>query len=287
MNTNHPTPLPMGEKIKQLRIAKGLSQENLAQAIDKSTTFISRLEHDEAEIDTNLLIAIKQYLGVENAPLQKHELELYKSHIWAWNDMVHNRRMEEAKAMRDELSVIQDLPFERELNVLYLMIATRIAVTEWNMTQVEENIISVEDYITEASPDVLYLYHRNMGTLKYYKADFKNCLYHHQQALEYNDNKLRPDVQLMFSIGECFLQIGKPIVALPYLERAKREFIGDRTHQLMYALDITLAGCYMLFGDYEKAKKMYEDLLSMVRSFKVDAMTGNVLVCYGVLPNEP
>ncbi|MCL2528292.1 MAG: helix-turn-helix domain-containing protein [Defluviitaleaceae bacterium] len=36
MNPPHPTPLSIGEKIKQIRMAKGLSQENLAQAITEA-----------------------------------------------------------------------------------------------------------------------------------------------------------------------------------------------------------------------------------------------------------
>jgi len=276
------TPLHLGEKIRQIRVAKGLSQENLAYAIGKSKSHMSRLERGESEFDDEMLEATKKYLGIEKSPLLPFELEMFRSRIWYWNELAHNHRWDEAKAVREELSHILDLPYERELTLLYKMIEARMLFKENDDPAVEERLSYVEGFLNEASTDVLYLYHRVKGTLLY-SIDHKNAMKHFLLALEYNNNEQRPDVALLVLIGYTCTYAGKLLQATRYFERYIQEYRGDRTHALLCQAEHYLAICYAVSGELDEAKKLFESSLAKARNTRAKTLLGQALADMGYI----
>ena len=59
-------PYAVGQNIKRIRLLKGLSQENLANALDKSTNFISLVENGKTGISIPTLIGFRKELGVDS-----------------------------------------------------------------------------------------------------------------------------------------------------------------------------------------------------------------------------
>jgi len=274
---NNPTPLHLGEKIRQIRVAKGLSQENLAHATGKSKAHISRMERGSSDIDDKTLAEIKKYLEIEKAPLHDYELEVYKTRIWAWNELVNNRRMDTAKSVQEELSLILDLPFEIELNVLYKMVKCKILALEYNAPAVDALLNEAEAYLDQVSSDALYLYHRARGSQFYIKHEYKIALAHYLQALEHNDHELRPDAILLLNTGNCYASMGRHIVGLEYFARAKREYRGDQSNQIAYAIDTALACSYQTIGEFDRARKIFESALVQARGVSDRLWTGQLL----------
>lgn len=58
-------PYAVGQNIKRIRLLKGLSQENLANALDKSTNFISLVENGKTGISIPTLIGFCKELRVD------------------------------------------------------------------------------------------------------------------------------------------------------------------------------------------------------------------------------
>ena len=58
-------PYAVGQNIKRIRLLKGLSQENLANALDKSTNFISLVENGKTGISIPTLIGFCKELEVD------------------------------------------------------------------------------------------------------------------------------------------------------------------------------------------------------------------------------
>ena len=56
-------PYAVGQNIKRIRLLKGLSQENLANALDKSINFISLVENGKTGIIISTLIGFCKELG--------------------------------------------------------------------------------------------------------------------------------------------------------------------------------------------------------------------------------
>jgi len=60
---NNGMPLELGEKLKRIRRAKELSQENVAYAIGSHISVISRIESGKVNPSTEILGAIRKFLG--------------------------------------------------------------------------------------------------------------------------------------------------------------------------------------------------------------------------------
>jgi XRE family transcriptional regulator, regulator of sulfur utilization len=64
----------IGENIRQARLKKGLSQENMADALHLSTTAYGDIERNKSEISVNRLLKISKILDVEYNILIENKL---------------------------------------------------------------------------------------------------------------------------------------------------------------------------------------------------------------------
>jgi XRE family transcriptional regulator, regulator of sulfur utilization len=65
----------IGEKIRHIRIQKGLSQENLAEQLRISTTAYGDIERNKTEVSVRRLLKISELLGVEACSLLNDKLK--------------------------------------------------------------------------------------------------------------------------------------------------------------------------------------------------------------------
>ena len=259
------TPMSLGEKIRQVRLAKGYSQENLAKATNTSKTYISRIERGDAECSDEMLVIIKKFLDIENAPLFEHELKLYKQQLLVWNELQGAHRASESEAMEIKLAPILKLPFERDLSLLYTMLKIKGFSSVGRSAKMEEAVTAVEPLPNDASIEVLHLYHYVKSYIYHHKHDFVNALGHSLKALKYESEDIKAGANLVFNIGCLYLNIGKPFHAISYLERAKAEYRGDSTNRLVYLIESMLGTCCIYLDDLKKAKGLCEDSLAHAR----------------------
>jgi len=257
--------LSLNKKIAQLRKSKGISQASLAEAVGRSIMHISRIEREESACDEEMLRAIKSALGIENAPLMEHELEEYIDRLWIFNDYVHANNLHDAKKIQGTLSQIHELPFERNLILLYLMVETRLLFKENDLAAGEERLATAEALLDGANPESLHLYHRNIGFLLTCKQESKAALKHYLQCLNYETYHLKADAGILYSIGANYLNACKPWHALIYFEQAKIKYDLGRAHPLMAQIDNGLAYAHMLVGEFGKAEQIYNEALAQAK----------------------
>lgn len=65
MKVKHPNLIKIGDKIRELRISKGYSQEGIADAAGMGRTYMGRVERGEQNISIQNLIQIAFALDVE------------------------------------------------------------------------------------------------------------------------------------------------------------------------------------------------------------------------------
>lgn len=65
MKTRHPNLIKIGEKIRELRLAHGYSQEGFAAMVGMGRTYMGRIERGEQNISIQNLIKIAVTLRVE------------------------------------------------------------------------------------------------------------------------------------------------------------------------------------------------------------------------------
>ncbi|MCL2526873.1 MAG: helix-turn-helix transcriptional regulator [Defluviitaleaceae bacterium] len=269
--------LSLGEKIHEIRKAKGLSQENMAQALNANRMTVSRLERGEVECSAQNLAIIRKFLDIEKAPLLEHELALYRDRMQVWIELLRTARVAEARAMQEEMSVILDIPFEGGLYLLYLVTEALLLSMEYNVPATEEKLNVLEGLLDNASDEILNLYHLNKGFHNAVAGDYKNALKHSFKAVEYAEACNRSDDIALYNIGQFYIALGKPYSAIIYFERAKAAFKGDLTNQRMSRLVQALAMCYLLIGETQKANKLADLSLAQARSLNAKTRIAHAL----------
>lgn len=258
--------LTLGEKIKEIRKAKGLSQDNLAYAAGCSASVISRIESGETGCSDEMLVIIKKYMDIENAPLFEHELVAYRNKLLAWDELITNRFKNESHVMQSELSVILAVPFERDMCLLYSMIEARMLFMDRNFAAVEERLDAAESFLDDASLEVRYLFYRNKSLLYTVAHNHKMKVKYLLLALELSNNDLKPDMMIFTSLGHGYYELGKPARAISYFERAIAGFGNNRTNKELLVTKLELSKCYMFMGELDKAKKLVASALDQTQS---------------------
>jgi len=271
------TALSFGEKIKQIRIAKGLKQEELAKAINAGRTFVSRLESGQAEYDDHMLTAIREFYGIEHAPLFDHELEDYRNRLWIWHDLVDTNRLSEAKDMQTKLSPILGLPYEHDLNLVYMMIDAKVLLKEGSFVEGEERLNTVKEHLDSACVEALHLYHRNMGFLCLVRRDSRASLKHFLKSIKYVTDNLKPDAGIFINLGMIYHNLGKPWQAILHLEHIKASQNFDRSYRYESAINFVLATCYMHIGKNGKSEELFNNALMQAKRINNESDTGTAL----------
>jgi len=278
---NNFSPISLGEKIKQIRNRKCITQGYLAKAMGANTMTISRIERGAKEVSHNELSAIKKCLEIENAPLLEHELNVFRNRIWIWNDLLTTRRDTEAKAIQKELLPILDLHYEYDLVTLYYMVEVRVLLQEKNYPQAEARLNALD--VDNASVEIQHLYHLNKGNLYDSYGDSKKALRHYLKTLNLVSEDIKPNADVYFHIGLAYLKLGKIFYAINYLEAAKKEFNGDRTDAFAHKTGNWLARCYIVLGAYHKAKELLDLSLAKAENCNDEYVTGSLLISLGIL----
>ncbi|MCL2528169.1 MAG: hypothetical protein FWE42_07080 [Defluviitaleaceae bacterium] len=279
--------IPLGVKIKQIRVFKGFSQESIANSIDSTVMRVSRIERGQTECDKATLNAIKKALEIENAPLTEHELEVYKSRLWVWYETINIKGVPEARDMQNDLFPITALPFIDEIAMLYSMIETRILSLEGDILAAEERLDAAKAYVSEANNDVSnelkFLYIRNKGFVYNAHGQYEKALVLYMKLLELERNVIKPGPDILSGIGFLHCNMGRPFCAIWYFEKAlsglKDDFISIRKSDI----GISLGECYMMVGGITKAKALLETSLTHARSLNNKASIGRALSSLGYL----
>ncbi|MCL2406256.1 MAG: helix-turn-helix transcriptional regulator [Defluviitaleaceae bacterium] len=280
---NNDSNLSIGKKIKNIRTAKGISQENMARAIKSSQSYIHRIEQGQAECSADMLAAIRKFLEIEKTPLLKDELSIYRHRIWAWDSLLNNNRLAEANDIQAELSSILDLPFERDLYLLFTMMQAKQLIKERNVYGAEAVMNEIDVIEDSPSKEALYMYHRNKGTIYTFRGEKKKGLKHQLLAHDLANNDIITDgAMLSAEIGVQYLGLGRPYQAMMHLERAYSESYGGSAHFMRSHISTMLAATYMSLGEYRKARELFYASLEQAKSVSNSVQLGYALLNTGL-----
>jgi len=254
---NTPINLSLGEKLKHIRTAQGISQENVAKIIKKNKSDISRIENGKAEPSDDALKAIRRFLGIDKAPLLPLELELYRNRLLICNGLLDTNRPEDARAMQPELEHILALPYEYDLIAQYRMLEIRIMIREKNLTDAMEQLVEVEPLLNHVSNKTLCGYHSNKAFFCTISNNPRSAADHYLIALGLVDkDDTSTTTRLLASIGTAYSALGKHHHAIRYYERALDQFKGGVLSYVIVPIQGAAAVSYYCVGEYAKAEKV-------------------------------
>ncbi|MCL2361439.1 MAG: helix-turn-helix domain-containing protein [Defluviitaleaceae bacterium] len=278
-----PSKLTLGQKLKMIRDIKGFTQGFVAQKIKRNTMYVSRLESGQADCSNTMLVEIKKAMQIENAPLLEHELIVYRNRLIVCNDLLNAGRTYDAREAYINLFPLYILSYEQDLAFLHSMTEVRLLFQENNFLAGEERLIAAEAYLDKIGNDGFHLYHYNKAKLYIYNCDNKNALRHLLKAHAIKSDDFRNEIQLLLDIGICYCDMGRPLLAIVYLERVSILTRDERCSSFQAYINLALAASYFSINELTRAKNLYENAILYMRAINDTKMLCDSLGNLGML----
>ncbi|MCL2217917.1 MAG: helix-turn-helix domain-containing protein [Defluviitaleaceae bacterium] len=286
--------MDLGGKIKEIRKHLGLSQENIAHYCGCGVATISRIERGLSDCDSDMLKAIKRALGIEGAPLFEEESAAFHERFYVWGQLMSDRRLEDAKELNQELSVILKLPFEKSLIMLYRLFSVQFLLTCGEYDAAEEMLDELTNELEDMENEHLYHYYRVRNVLSFRRGDYKSALKFVLKALELKEYNLGSLAGLYYSVAVGYSCLSRPLRAILYLEEARRHHNDDRLSVLSVFIDHVFALNYLRIDELNRAKVLLDKALLKAESIgrklgrkKYIGMILHLLGYYHQKRNEP
>jgi len=252
----------LGEKIKEIRRYLGLSQENIAHSTGSSVATISRIERGQAECSAEMLRAIKTAMGVDMAPLMDDELVSYHERLYVWGQLMADRRMDEALDMRQDLSVIQNLPYELGMNLLYKQFDIYLQLTEGKYDAASKGLDEIAGGFNDFTGEQKYHYYSAQSTLYFRREDYCNGLAMSLKCLELKEHWRGNLASVYYRVATNYSGLNRPFAAIIYLEEARRHHkTDDRLSILGVFIDHVLSANLLCIGELDRAKPLLDAAL--------------------------
>jgi tetratricopeptide (TPR) repeat protein len=274
--------LSVEEKIKQIRESKDITQSALSDILGCGNATVSRIENGKAKYTGEQLKEVRKFLGVEDAPLLDSEIEDFKKRLYFFRDYVKDWRIYEARKLREELSIITQVPFEPNLRILYEMLAIRLLMREGCIESAEKALDDVKALIDETTVENMYHYYYNMGSLNAHKGNYSEAQKFFFTAHNMEAFGFTKEPNLYYNLALCYSKLGMYVSAVSVLERTRNEFNHEEyTNDLAMHFDCLLAINYMRIGRLEQAKVLLDKSLERARNFNRRFFIGRALHNYG------
>jgi len=208
----------IGKLIKDLREHRGMSQEELAQAVYSNRTTLCQIELGNQACPDDLLLAIKMALDVEDLPLRDIERVEFRERLYKWYSIISERKLDEAQGLRIKLSIIKLLPHEKELNILFSLFECRLLLGLNELTAADEIL---DTFVIEGFSDIqLYHYYYNLGTYSFKVKHNEAALDFYLKAYELMKCGLEKPITLYYNIAISYERLGLITHAIAFLEEA-------------------------------------------------------------------
>jgi len=260
--------MTLGEKLKAVREAQGLSLEKLGVEVNYTHGTLSRIENNKDEHVLEKLPVLRVALGITTVPLLDDERESFRTRLYIMYNLINDDEDEEAKKMQDKLSVIKLLTYEYEFNALYSLFCARLLLVDRKIEEAKVLFAKVELGLNSASNEVLYHYYYMQGTLNVKLKNYKNAFNFYMNAHGVWREKYGNCIVLYYALAFCARMIGRVSHAISFLENAQRLHQSEQAGVPGWHIDNALASDYIHFGLIDKARKLQQRCLKDAKNSK-------------------
>ena len=273
----------LGVKIKEIRIARGVTQDELAVAASSDSPTISKIENGNLTCSDDLLWEIKKALNAEIIPLLEGEYESFLNKLHEWYDVISKRNLIKASAMRNDLSAITCLQSEKELNLIYTLFECRLLLG-LNQTEPAQKILATIEPELHSLTDIqLYHFYYNKGTFENKFARYKEALTFYMKAFDLTKKGLKESLPLYYNIAHCYYKNGLYSRSITFLEKARTVFTSDEGTLPMFHIENLLATNFIRINCLQNAKILLDKCYKTVSTTNDKTNMGLVLMNYGYL----
>ena len=258
--------LTLGDKFREIREYKNISQAALSSILGRSVSAISRFERGQGDLSSEQILEIRKVLDVEDAPIFDDEVIAFKKQLYLWRHLIKDKRIDEALRNQQKLSVIEKLPYEKDLNLIFKLFGIRLVMAQRKIEEAKEMMDDLEVQVKNASNEVKYHYQYNIGALLIYQRNFEDALTHFLIAYDLKASILEPDPAIYFNLAFCYSRLGMYVRTVTTLREAYSLFEYSKTNMLGAFVDNMMAANYIYIGHISKAQELLENSLSEARA---------------------
>jgi len=278
----HDTAL-LGGKIREIRIARGITQDELASAASSDSPSISKIENGNLTCSDDLLWEIKKVLRAEEIPLLANERESFMDKLQNWYDVISERKLVKANEMRIGLSAITCLPSEKELNTIYALFECRLFLGLNEIEPAQKILMNIEPNVDLLTDTQKYHYYYNKGTLEIKNARSEEALNFYLMAFNLMKRGLKESHPLYYSIAYCYFRTGSYLRSIAFLEKFREQFSSEQNGLSLFHAENLLATNYIRTNNFQLAKILLDKCHAFAIENKDDVNIGMVLLNYGYL----
>ncbi|MCL2573915.1 MAG: helix-turn-helix transcriptional regulator [Defluviitaleaceae bacterium] len=285
-SANNPS---IGEKIRLLRKAKGITQAELSENIWSSAAQISRVEIGEEAYKPEELEAIKKYFKIENMPLTDFERATFRERLHVWRDLIRDQRLVRARKLHKEMLPLINLePCDPDLAIYFRLFEVLLLLTERDFDTAKEKLDYLHRVKDKMNTELTYHYYHRMGSLYSMRySDNKSALKFYLQAYELTKSfkgiSTEDNETLYINISTCYINVGLSHRAIIFLGEIRKENNGKRLTITDIGINITLARAYIMVGEFIEAKEVLNRCLVQAKGIGNDHCTILSLFYLGLL----
>jgi tetratricopeptide (TPR) repeat protein len=281
--------LTVGEKLKLIRKAKGITQTELSLSIPTNSSKVSLVENREDEYTLEQTVAAKKFLDIPDMPLTDLECEAFAQRLYMWHDQIRDKRMAEATELHQSMSKVVNLdPCDDNLPMLYRLFEVAFYLRQDDAETAEAKLKYLESVMDVLSIEHIYYYHHFLGSLHAHKEEYKDALKIYLKAFdnfEENQEHLLPEDKdyLRYNIAVCYSHLEKPNHVIRTIQSICKTYAGKRTTAFRLGLDGMLALNYIRVGELKEARKLLDKCLVAANSLNDKYFIAATTANYGHL----
>ena len=251
--------MQVGDKLRQLRIYKGLSQAELAEGIC-STAYLSKVENCKTSPSSNFLEKITKKLEVEPSVFSTDKSIYYTKLIRQLEEKVKNQEeLSEKDVSALYLALYETLSMDLHVKVFNLLMNFYVE----KMQQVEaqrlyelcEKLIPMEAELMLEDPHDVFVFYNLLGNYFYMQQQFHSADFYYTKAKNQGSNNRLELAKIFFNMSLSKQRIFDDMhISLIYAKQAYDLFEQEEAHLEMINVLISMAVQYTHIQNFEAAK---------------------------------
>jgi len=276
--------LPIGEKLKQVREARGMTQKEVAAVAMYSAPSISSIEAGRMDCEADGLLLVRKALNIEKMPLLESERKVFKDKLLIFCDLILDWKIEEAKEMQEELSDIEYLPFECELNTYYKLFECLLLLTENNFDEAAAILKTIAVNLQETDDEITYYYYYNMGILNSKTFNDEVAMEFFLKANRLIKSGYKGHEVLHYNTASCLMGLGFLVQSVSFLEKWHEMFSSEKSDRYIGLwIDELLARNYIRLNRFQDAQPLLEKCLKKAKTLNNKRYIGIIFYDYGLM----
>ena len=197
--------------------------------------------------------------------------------------MIHQRRFEDAKKMKNELSLITIYPNEIDFNSLYRAFEISLFLSENDTVSARKAIEAVRGHAENTTPKNKYMYHYNLGSINFQEKRYADALSNYLIAYGIEDIDRSQEFQINYCIAFSYYQLGMHFKAIFKLKEIYFLYAKAKSNANQMSFFNLLGVNYLRINEIDESKVLLEKALDIAIAIKRDIYIGGCMQNLGHL----